>query len=472
MQIHYFTERPYRYLDEDTILDHGSFFSLPNSHFDRRRGAELYNAYLDEMVLCEEVGFDGVALNEHHGNPICLGGAMHLEAAILARITKRVKIMLVGTPLPISKHPLRVAEELATIDQISQGRLITGWLRGGGSEQFFNNANPAYNREMFEEAHDFIRRAWTTVGPWRYEGKHFHYRHVNPWPLPYQDPFPLAVVPGVLSAETAVWAAERRYPYIGLGTALPPTAELWDIYADTAAACGYQAGPENFGYMVPACVADTPEKADEIGRSFVFGGGLSAFASQNFASPPGYNSREAIQRLASSYGGRSFHGINLKKLMGEESERAAKVPRDEVRSKLLGAYQRAKDNMTVIVGTPDKVIEQAKVIMEVLRAGTVVLFSPMGDVSTQDRHRNIELLGAEVLPALRDYADELGLPSPFEQRPGERELMPGASRAPVVDRAPLVRRGMMQGEVPPTVSPVGRVQLPDVNEEARSRPGS
>ena len=89
-----------------------------------------------------------------------------------------------------------MAEELAEIDLISRGRLITGWVRGAGSEQFFNNANPAYNREYFEEAHDFIIQAWTRPGPWRYEGKHFHYRHVNPWALPYQKPYPQMWIPG------------------------------------------------------------------------------------------------------------------------------------------------------------------------------------------------------------------------------------------------------------------------------------
>jgi alkanesulfonate monooxygenase SsuD/methylene tetrahydromethanopterin reductase-like flavin-dependent oxidoreductase (luciferase family) len=62
-------------------------------------------------------------------------------------------------------QPLSGALELAEIDLISRGRLVTGWVRGAGSEQFFNNANPAYNREMFNEAHDFIVQAWTRPGP-------------------------------------------------------------------------------------------------------------------------------------------------------------------------------------------------------------------------------------------------------------------------------------------------------------------
>jgi alkanesulfonate monooxygenase SsuD/methylene tetrahydromethanopterin reductase-like flavin-dependent oxidoreductase (luciferase family) len=190
MQIGYFTERPYRGLPEELILKNRAFFAVSNQHFDRDRAAADYHYYLDEYCYAEELGFDALALNEHHGNPICMGSVMNVEAAILAYRTRRARLVLIGNPLPVIKHPLRLAEELAEIDLISRGRLVTGWVRGAGSEQFFNNANPAYNRELFNEAHDFIIQAWTRPGPWRYEGKHFHYRHVNPWALPYQKPHP------------------------------------------------------------------------------------------------------------------------------------------------------------------------------------------------------------------------------------------------------------------------------------------
>ena len=119
---------------------------------------------------------------------------------------------------------------------------------------------------MFEEAHDFIIQAWTRPGPWRYEGKHFHYRHVNPWALPYQKPHPPMWIPGTLSPETVRWCAEKAYPYFGLGTSLGPTCDLWDYYADEAAKHGYEAGSENFGYVLPTFVAETEEKAQELGQ--------------------------------------------------------------------------------------------------------------------------------------------------------------------------------------------------------------
>src|SRR2546426_571402 len=263
MIIGYFTERPYRWVPEDEVLRNEGFFAVSNKYFDREKAADDYNYFLDEYCYAEELGFDALMLNEHHGNPFCMGSVMNVEASILARITKKAKIVLIGNPLPVLKHPLRMAEELAEIDLISRGRLVAGWVRGAGSEQFFNNANPAYNREYFNEAHDFIIQAWTRPGPWRYEGRHFHYRHVNPWALPYQKPHPQMWIPGVLSPETVRWCAEHAYPYIGLVTSLGPTCDLWDFYADIAAEHGYQAGPENFGYLMGVFVADTDERAQK-----------------------------------------------------------------------------------------------------------------------------------------------------------------------------------------------------------------
>jgi alkanesulfonate monooxygenase SsuD/methylene tetrahydromethanopterin reductase-like flavin-dependent oxidoreductase (luciferase family) len=438
MHINYFTERPVRWLEEEDVLTHRAFFGLPNSKYDHVRASEDYNYYLDEYMEAERLGFDGVALNEHHGNPFCMGNVMHLEASILARITERVKIFLIGTPLPVTKNPLRTAEELATIDVISRGRLVTGWVRGGGSEQFFNNANPAYNREMFEEAHDFIQQAWTRPGPWRYEGKHFHYRHVNPWALPYQKPSPLSVVPGVLSPETVRWAADKAYPYIALGTSLGPTADLWDTYADLAAEAGYQAGSENYGYVIPTFVADTEEKAQEGGYGFVFGGGQGAFAKPEHTLPPGYNSKAANQRLAATPGG-SWQGINRDKLMAasQRTPTAAPLDVDVVRGKLRASLQRSQDNLQHLIGTPDQVAEKMKTIIRVLRPGIFTVFHVQGAVSDEARRRSMQLLGEQVLPEVRAYADELGIASPFDRAPGSVRLRTGEQRSAVVDRGGL-----------------------------------
>ena len=287
-------------------------------------------------------------------------------------------------------------------------------MRGAGSEQFFNNANPAYNREMFNEAHDFIVQAWTRPGPWRYEGKHFHYRHVNPWALPYQKPHPPMWIPGVLSPETVRWCAEHNYPYIGLGTALQPTCDLWDLYADVAAERGYQAGPENFGYLVPTFVADTEEKAAEIGTGFVYGGGQNAFSRPEHTLPPGYNSKDAIRRLAS---GKSASWVGLSKQMLEARDEAAKPSNwDEVRQKLTAALGRASTNHTVIYGTPETVANKIKSLMSVIRPGVFIFLHIQGQASNADRMRSIELLSQYVVPEMRDHAREPRTSRPLRAR--------------------------------------------------------
>ena len=125
MHIMYFTERPYRYVPNDEVIRQG-YFGIENKHFDSVKGAQLLNEYLDEKVIAEELGFDGVMLNEHHDTAFCMGSVMNVEASILARITQRVKIVLLGNPLPIVGNPLSLAEELGMIDMISGGLTVEG----------------------------------------------------------------------------------------------------------------------------------------------------------------------------------------------------------------------------------------------------------------------------------------------------------------------------------------------------------
>ena len=418
MHIMMFTERSYYQLPEDEIIKNAGYFGVSNSNFDPAIGGELYNSYFDEAIYAEQMGFDGVMLNEHHGTPFCMGSVMNIEAAVLARATERVKIVLLGNPLPVA-DPLRLAEELAMIDVISGGRLVPGWVRGAGSESIYNNANPAYNRELFNEAHDFVIKAWTTPGPFRFEGKHYHYRHVNPWVLPVQKPYPQMWIPGLVSPETVIWSAKHRYPYLALATFLEPTLEMINLYTETAVQEGYQFGPENFGYLQRVVVAETEEKAQELGRAFLFGGGINAFARPEWMFPPGYNSKAATRRLAR---------VSLNPNSGEAPmilspvETQAEI--EETRTKIYGQYQSEQDNLQLIVGTPETIIPKIRHVLETVRPGIFALWHSHGPVSHEDRMTSIRLLGEEVLPAMRSVADELGLVGPYERQPGSRPLMP------------------------------------------------
>ena len=428
MIIGYFTEQPYRGVTEEQILAEGSYFTLSNRHFDPKLGADLYNEYLDEFVYAETLGFDAVCLNEHHGNPFCMAACTNLTASILARITEKVKLVLVGNLLPAHGNPLRLAEELAEIDLISRGRLVSGWVRGSGPEQFCNNINPAYNREMFEEAHDFVMQAWTRPGPWRYEGKHFHYRHVNPWALPYQNPVP-TIIPGVLSLETIQWAADHNYPYLGLGTSLEPTAELWELYADRAAERGFQAGPENFGYLGMVAVGETEEEALDLARSFLFAHGNRLFSPAAYTLPAGFNTPSAMKRLSGSVRG-GWLGLNREKIMGEDRGKRTLTAEDlaKERAEIDANLAIMRENYQIIAGTPEQVNEKIETILRVVRPGAFVFMNVQGDVDAEGRRKNMRLIAEQVMPRMRELAAELDLPSQYDVTPGSRKLAPGQQR--------------------------------------------
>src|ERR671930_1350205 len=162
MFVMYFTEQPMSAYPADIGLEVGhTALMFSNKYFDPVAGSRLYNEYLEHYVMVDELGVDGIMLNEHHNAPFCMQAKVNIFAAILAAMTKRVKIVLLGNPLPIADNPVRLAEELAMIDMISKGRLVSGFVRGGGVESLAANTNPAYNRERFVEAHDLIIKTWT-----------------------------------------------------------------------------------------------------------------------------------------------------------------------------------------------------------------------------------------------------------------------------------------------------------------------
>ena len=422
MFIGYFTERPYQ--DERSgyfgatgrdITDLG----VSNGTYDPKLGAELYNRYLDEKVYAEEMGFDGLMLNEHHSTPFCMGGVLNVEAAILARITKKAKIVLLGNVLPIWDDPLWLAEELAEIDMISRGRLVTGWVRGTGRESVAHNAQPPFNWERFQEAHDFIVKAWTTPGPFRWEGEHYNYRYVNPWSRPYQEPHPQIWIPGVMSKNTVAWAAKQRYPYIMLATELEPTLKSYQYYEEQAQEHGYESGTQHRGYLLKVHVDETEELAEAAARKYIQGpsnpflegnqGNVRSYI-QNL---PGLTSRTQLLPTVTSFAAAAARGRTAD-FEKAQAESGAAEEKEKGASDYLGTFEQQSDKMSIIWGTPETVIPKVKHVLEYLRPGSVFFWDGDGAMNHEDSMRSLRLFGEEVLPAVREIGKSLDLQSPFE----------------------------------------------------------
>ena len=244
LDVYYFTEIPYaEFPDAEGKTYEATRLTFPNTFFDAAKASDLFKRYLDEYEYADEVGFDGLMLNEHHNTPTCMNVEVNISAGILARNTRRAKLLLLGNMLPMSDNPPRLAEEIAMVDAISGGRVISGFVRGIGVESWANNTNPVHNRERFEEAHDLILKTWTVPGPFRWEGKHYQFRTVNPWVLPLQKPHPPVWTPGTGSPETIEWASRNRYTYAAFLTPLDVAEDLFGQYRQYAAAQGRRSSP-------------------------------------------------------------------------------------------------------------------------------------------------------------------------------------------------------------------------------------
>src|SRR3954454_8554556 len=169
-----FTEMPYPYLPPAETFE-SARVNLPNQVYDPELGHQLYAKYFDLYRRADELGLD-IMVNEHHATTTCVEPAVPLTLAVLARETKRARLLALGNPVANRRQPVRVAEEMAMIDVISHGRLEAGFVRGVPQELSAGNSNPVDMKERFWEALDLVVAAWRNHGePFSWEGEHFHH---------------------------------------------------------------------------------------------------------------------------------------------------------------------------------------------------------------------------------------------------------------------------------------------------------
>ena len=127
MKVYHFTEQPYPAAWDDH--DGSLRVNLPNRKLDPKIAADLFHRYYDEWQLADELGFD-IMLNEHHQTATCMSLGLRHRAGGARAHTKRARLLVLGYPIAHRPDPLRAAEELATIDVISRGRLDMGFVKG------------------------------------------------------------------------------------------------------------------------------------------------------------------------------------------------------------------------------------------------------------------------------------------------------------------------------------------------------
>ena len=245
------------------------YFTLSDNHYrDNRRSAnDLVTDIVDEAVYADALGFHSAWVGEHHFNSLGVLSCPDLALAHIAAQTKRIRLAPAVTVLPLH-HPIRVAEQWATLDLLSGGRVDFATGRGYDAGEYRPlNANFAENAAVFAEGLDIVERLWASAEPFSYRGKYYQFENVSITPQPVQRPIPIHVAS--FSRPTIELAARHGFGLVIAAFAATITlggvAEAARLYREACAAQGKKPARMISSYFIH--FADTPEeKAQALHR--------------------------------------------------------------------------------------------------------------------------------------------------------------------------------------------------------------
>jgi alkanesulfonate monooxygenase SsuD/methylene tetrahydromethanopterin reductase-like flavin-dependent oxidoreductase (luciferase family) len=338
-----------------------------------RQGADQATAFRDVFELADRAeawGIDCVWLGEIHFTPTrsVISASLQVASAIAAR-TRRLHVGTAVQVLPLN-HPLRIAEEVATVDQISRGRFEFGIGRSGVVRTYdVYGVAYAESQARFREALEIIRLGW--VGePFSYAGQFYRVENATVVPRPYQKPHP-PIRMATTSDETFPLAGRLGLPiFIGLRTT--EIADLQDQLAPYRQAwreAGHPGEPSVY-LRIPVYASPTAEGAREEPRA-----SMSAFFARQ-------------TELARAAVGRAGAGPADRRRM--QAERMASLTYEDVLAR------------KVVFGTAGAVIDRLQQLQEELGLdGIVAELNPGGLIPPELETRSLQILAGEVVPALR-----------------------------------------------------------------------
>ena len=360
---------------------------LPRRHFDPAVAVRTYEEHLTAWEALDRLGYDGVGFNEHHTSPYGLMNSPNLMAASAAQRTRKLKLLIYGNLLPLH-DPLRLAEELAMLDCLSNGRIVSGFARGIPREHNVYRVPLRDSRARFEEAWEIIRRAWTEES-FSYRGTFWSYEDVAIWPRPVQQPHPPVWVPVTGSKETIEWAGRHDVP---ITPGLVPTRGLREdiirYYAQCLARHGHHLTPEHLIIQASAYVADSKAQAVREAGPYTLYFNRTLFSHGNV-------SDASLQRDAGYLTSGSFDYVR------PENLHAVSGDRERFRGMTMADVERDAEQMAW--GTADEVIERIVDAANHAGASTVLVNMNRGAMPQEMFLEQIQRFGSKVLPALQAH---------------------------------------------------------------------
>ena len=402
MNFCWFNLMPWPHLPDDFREKHRSVWvDIDSKLFDPVKANELYHTYMDQLEFAEELGFDGIGVNEHHQNAYGIMPSPNIIAAGLARRTSKAALCVIGNSIALYNPPLRVAEEFAMLDVISGGRLVAGFPVGTSMDTNYAYGQiPALTRDKYAENHDLIRRAWAEDEPFAFDGKYNQLRYVNCWPKPIQRPRPPVYIPGGGSIETWDFCLDNDYNYSYLSfSGYKAGKTLMDGYWNRVAERGKDDSPGRAAFAQIFCVADNDAEAEKLyAEHILYFYNRCLHVYPGFADAPGYRTVKTIKA-----------GV------------LSQIRKENVRKFTNLTWKDLVEGGYVIAGGPDTVREQTEHMIKSLRLGTVFSLLHMGDMPDEKTRYSSQLFADKVMPQLKnlwpDYDnDDRWWPKPLENR--------------------------------------------------------
>jgi alkanesulfonate monooxygenase SsuD/methylene tetrahydromethanopterin reductase-like flavin-dependent oxidoreductase (luciferase family) len=377
----------YRDLPDDFAKRYESIWvTPPNDELcDPEKVAKYLRWNIEELELADDLGFDGLGVNEHHQNGYGFCNSPNLIASILARRNSDAAIVVLGDTLPLHNPPIRVAEEFAMIDCLSGGRLVAGFPVGSPPDTVGNYGTPPTQvRPRYYEAHDLIMQAWTKPGPFPFNGEFTKLRYVNPWPKPLQKPHPPVWLAGGGSVETWKFAADNDYTYSYLSFSGHKAGKsMMDGYWAEIEKAGLDDNPYRAGFAQLVVVGATDAEAEKLYLKH-----LRNFYSKALHIPvymnavPGFMTKRSAEFALRQGAVRGAH----KTILGD--------PR-------TASWKDFTESRMVIGGSPDTVAQQLEEAIRNLRIGHLMALFQIQSMDRELTEYSLRLFADKVLPKVR-----------------------------------------------------------------------